>query len=342
MDPISGFSISTQQNYPEAMAGKNLDMLSRLADEILLIIISFLPFKEASRTCVLSKRWRHIWRETKNIDFDEKFFVRVGESHEIQETQRRVFLDFVRQWMKNYQETDIDKLRLKCLKPANFSEDVERCIAFAISHNVKVLDLGFSEPIWEEENFGTHEALFDLPNNVYGHVVLESLKLFSCSFRESDFMNLKALKHVSFGYIRMSVSFIESLLLNCPLLESLSLIKCWNIRHFRINEPILRLRSLVIDDCYFYRDWIEIKAPKLRFLKYSGVVGMFDIEINRNYMEEADLGFGLQYQSEEEEANRLHNLLEQLYPIRVLTVCSYMLQVYMICFISTSLPHIYI
>ncbi|KAF5478863.1 hypothetical protein F2P56_005391 [Juglans regia] len=310
------------------MAG-NLDMFSRLTDEILLIIIFFLPFKEAARTCVLSKRWRHIWRETKNIDFDERFFVGVGESQERQETQRQIFIDFARQWMKNYKKTGIDKFRLSCLKPVNFREDVERCIAFAISHNVKVLDLDFSDPIlWEEDGFSNHEALFDLPMNVYGHVVLESLKLFSCSFRVSDFMNLKALKHVSLGWLQLKVSFIESLLLNCPLLESLSLTKCWNLEHLRINGPNLRLRSLVIDKCNFLRDhWFDIEAPNLRFLKYSGVVGIFDIEINRNYMEEADLDFGLEFEVDEAVGNLLHKLLEQLYPIRVLTVCSYMLQV---------------
>jgi hypothetical protein len=89
---------------------KNLDMFTTLTDKMLFIIISFLPFKEAARTCVLAKRWYHAWRATKNIEFDERFFVRVGESDENQETQRRFFIHFALQWMENYQQSYITKL----------------------------------------------------------------------------------------------------------------------------------------------------------------------------------------------------------------------------------------
>ncbi|GMY31378.1 F-box protein At3g62230-like [Fagus crenata] len=308
------------------MAGKNLDMFKKLSDHLIVIIISMLPFKEAARTSVLSRRWCHIWRETRNIEFDERPFVDFHESEEKQATQRQGFMDFVLQWVQNYEGRDIEKFQLTCSKPEDFHGDIQRCIAFATTHNVKELGLDFSDPTWDEKNLENHDALFDLPLNVYGHVVLESLKLFSCKFLDSEFMNFVALKQVSLGWLELRESFIEALLVNCPLLESLSLKKCWNLYHLHVTGENLRLTSLVVDKCDLLTDWVVIEAPKLRYLKYSGTNAIFDVEIDRNHMEEADLDFGLEFEQHEATGHHLYKLLQHLYPIKVLTVCSYMLQ----------------
>ena len=44
-------------------------------------------------------------------------------------------------------------------------------------------------------------------------------------------------------------------------------------------------------------------------------------------MEEADLDFGIEFEPYEGIGTDLYNLLSQLYPIKILTVCSFMLQV---------------
>ncbi|KAM0900091.1 hypothetical protein ACQ4PT_020819 [Festuca glaucescens] len=40
------------------------DLLSALPDAILQVVLSFLPSDETVRTCVLSRRWRHLWKST--------------------------------------------------------------------------------------------------------------------------------------------------------------------------------------------------------------------------------------------------------------------------------------
>jgi len=302
-------------------------MFTKLTDNTLFIVLTFLPFKEAARTCVLAKRWRHAWRATKNIEFNERFFVRFGESDENKETQRLVFIQFARQWMENYQESNIENFHLTFLKPGIFRGEMDRCIAFALNRNVKVLGLDFSDPAWGEDDLESHAAAFDLPLDVYGHAVLESLKLFSCSFRVSEFTKFGALKEVSLGWIDLKMSVVEAILVNCRVLESLSLKKCWNLEHLDIKGPNLRLKSLVVDKCIFLEGWYGIEAPNLKFLKYSGKVGFFEIEINRSCMKEADLDFGFELEFDEAAGHLLYRLIEQLYPVRILTVCSYMLQV---------------
>ncbi|KAJ1430317.1 Leucine-rich repeat domain superfamily [Sesbania bispinosa] len=48
------------------------DFISRLPDEVLSSIISFLPIDEGVKTSILSKRWTSVWKKTPHLDFDAK------------------------------------------------------------------------------------------------------------------------------------------------------------------------------------------------------------------------------------------------------------------------------
>ncbi|GAV68612.1 FBD domain-containing protein, partial [Cephalotus follicularis] len=303
----------------------NQDMLTKLTDSLLFIIISLLSFKEAARTSILSKRWHHIWHATKNIEFNESFFVNHGESDRNKRIQRKVFIDFALQWIRNYGEPVIDKFTLAFSRPKDFLDEVQHFVTFSTAHSVKVLVLDFSDPTWNEYDLENHEASYDLPSNVYGNKTLESLKLFTCNFIMSRFKNFSVLKELSLGWIDLKHYSIRDLLLDCPLLESLTLKRCYNIGYLEISVPSSRLKTLVVDKCDFGCPWFYVEGPKLRLFKYCGTVCEFQLE-NQRCMEEADLDFGLEF-SFEEVGHLLYNLLQDLFAVKTLTVCSYMLQV---------------
>ncbi|XP_002489132.1 putative F-box/FBD/LRR-repeat protein At1g78760 [Sorghum bicolor] len=62
-----------------ATAG-NDDRLGSLPDDALLLVLSLLPSEDAVRTCVLARRWRHLWRFTAALhiarDDDKRWSVR--------------------------------------------------------------------------------------------------------------------------------------------------------------------------------------------------------------------------------------------------------------------------
>lgn len=302
----------------------DVDMFSKLANDLVTVIISYLPFKEAARTSILSRRWRHIWLSTKKIEFLESFFVRDDDNEETKQLHRSHFINFVHQWIGRYNATIVKTFRLVISRPVNFL--VQSCISFAIARDVKELALDFHDPLWPEHGSENHEAVFDLPMHVYGHVGLESLELFSCNINASRFNNFIALKELSLGWIQLSVQSIRELLVQCPFLESLSLKKCWEIEYLDITVPNLRLKRLVIDKCDFNQYRYEIAAPNLRFWKYSGTEGVFRIE-RQNFLTEVELDFALQPDFDEEIGEFLYELLRQLEIVRVLTVCSFLLQV---------------
>ncbi|KAJ8763654.1 hypothetical protein K2173_003126 [Erythroxylum novogranatense] len=304
----------------------NVDMFRTLSDPLLIIILSFLPFHEAVRTCVLSKRWSHLWRETTNLDFNENFFVKRGanEAEEVEKLQRNGFISFVRQFIVNYPQKGIQRFNLACSKPNDFPEDMQNFFSFSISRNVREFGLDFSCPTWREHALDNHDPVFELPLHFYEYKNLKSLTLFSCSFDMHKFANFNVLKRLSLGWIQLSVDSIKVLLKSCPILETLSLKKCWKMEHFEICLPNSNLKELVLEKCEFVQHWFLFDGPNFRVFKYSGKVGYFHME-NQSDMVEADLDFSAETEFGEV-GTLLYDLLQELYAVQVLTVCSVFLQ----------------
>ncbi|CAH2040568.1 unnamed protein product [Thlaspi arvense] len=303
------------------------DFFSLLPDTLIILIISSLPFKEAARTSVLSKRWRRFFHETKTVDFDETHFIKESteEDQSKKDTQRRAFLDFLSDWVRNSTAPVLNKLRLAISNPQDSALQVNNCVRFAVDRKAKILELDFSDPSWNEESFENHDALFDLPPFVYEHDTLEFLKLFSCHFLSSGFENFTSLKSISLGWIELPNSSLGSLLSTCRFLENLSLKKCWGLEYISVSAP--RLKSLVIDKCLDLENGVWINSrTKLRVFKYIGLLVNVEIECWRD-LEEAYLDYGLE-SNLRDCGDVLYQTLDNVYSVSHLTMCSYMLQVY--------------
>ncbi|KAK2984827.1 hypothetical protein RJ640_004652 [Escallonia rubra] len=305
------------------------DIISSMSKDILVIIVRLLPFKDAAKTSFLSRKWRSIWLATRNIEFDERHFVKQDEeSEEEKENQRMDLVRFTRWWIERYEEPVIHKFRLAFSNPANHADDMQVCIGFAVAHQVKVLDLDFSVPSWNEVSLEDHhEALFDLPLFVYDDLAenLESLNLFSCDFLVEKFKNFRALKNLSLGWVYLTTSDVNALLSNCTVLESLSLKRCWELSYLDISGS--SLTSLVVDKCLDLERGIRVDMrTTLRFFKYSGRVISLRIEGFRPVVE-AVLDFGLEFQFRADCRQILHDFIFTVCRVRALTICSYMLQV---------------
>ncbi|WCJ37199.1 F-box family protein [Euphorbia peplus] len=303
----------------------NRDMFDRLPSSLLVAIISYLPFKEAARTSILSKQWHSLWRETTNLEFNDTFFVNHQDSQENQRIQRHHFVEFVQQLLQKYPQKPIKRFIMSCSKPDDFLTQIENFVIFAVSRNVRELELDFSDPNWSENDVNVYETVFDLPLQAYQNRGIESLKLFMCKFDANfAFTNFGVLKNVSLGWIGIRMSSVEKLLLSCPLLESLSLKKCWGLEHFQICIPDLRLKNLVIDKCNFIQDYVYIEGPKLKYLKYSGRIGNFHM-FNQRELVQVDVDFGMEPQFDEV-GSLVYDFVQEAYTAQVLTVCSVFLQ----------------
>ncbi|XP_058770115.1 putative F-box/LRR-repeat protein At5g54820 [Vicia villosa] len=306
-----------------ATENNNLDLFSLLPESLLLAILSFLPFKEAAaRTCILNKKWLNIWQSGNNIDFDENFFVD-STSDEIKQAQRKVFIDFITNWIAHFNHRDIDKFSLKISNPLSCSNTIERCVAFAAQCRVKDLTLDFSD----KKNFNNdnNNTVFPVPAQVYQlGSSLESLKLSSCGFDAPDSLNFNALKDLSLSRVDVKIKTLKTLLSTCRTIQSLSLEKCWGLGHFDLGYEPICLTRLVVNKCEMDSDYLSFNAPILHYFKYSGLV--FTSDINAREIEEVDIDFALE-SSFNECGNELCKILIDFSAAKILTVCSYLLQV---------------
>ncbi|CAL9248060.1 unnamed protein product [Arabidopsis halleri] len=303
------------------------DRISSLPDVVLVMILSFLSFKDCIKTSVFSKRWRNLCYETRNISFKESEYVDHSVSDYI--SKRVSFVRYMLNWVSRVPIQVIESFEICLSNPVGFEADIKSLIEFSISRQVKNLVLDFSSPFWSHTWDGLRydDFVIVLPALIYGLQTLESLKIYACLFDPSRFANL-ALRKLSIGWLRLGK--IESLLSKFPLLESLSIISCY------LDEIMLagQIRELIIENCIISYMSCSFNLPNIEIFKYSGDLIFFDFaKVNMILLKEVYLEFGVEYNNDEpsfsteEAGDILSHLLNDLRPSRTLIVCFYLLEV---------------
>ncbi|GAB2258661.1 hypothetical protein Droror1_Dr00014821 [Drosera rotundifolia] len=322
------------------MANSGEDFFARLPDCLLILIISFLPLKEAVRTSMLAKRWRQLWRFVPYMELDERHFTRLGAANQgnDQEEQLLQFFNFANTWIENYTNQTMDRFSLVFSRPHDYSEDMLCFIDFATRHGARNLELDFTGPAQGADVLPIRPenipVPFDLPDCVHWFESFNLLKLSACVFNVTSFVNLGTLRSLYLGWVEITSTLIRQIMESCTVLESLSLVKCYGETQFMIMSS--GLRRLVIDKCCDLLV-LFVWTPNLRSFKYSGTVVEFGI-VDFPELEEANVDLRLSPYFDDSNADRIASLLVHLRHAKTLSVCSYVTQLLATAADITSLP----
>ncbi|MED6201752.1 hypothetical protein PIB30_098208 [Stylosanthes scabra] len=200
-----------------------------LPDPVLALIISSLPTKEAVRTSLLSKRWRHLWKDISKIDLKE------GGYEEIQ-----LFRELV------------SKLLVVC--------DCWNLTKFSFSCNVRENANKVNEWLCGFINPGIEELIIDLKMIekplVFPHHLFTFARLTKFHLNMDQILNLPSsillpsLRSLSLkNIIFPDSSSAHRLFSGCPSLEELTLVyRNWmNVKAITISSPLLQKAVI--------RDW---------------------------------------------------------------------------------------
>ncbi|KAG7563769.1 FBD domain [Arabidopsis suecica] len=239
------------------------DMISKLPDSLISRILLYLPTKEVVRTSVLSNKWKSVWLLVPELGLDSSEF-----------PDYNAFVSFMDRFLDFYREEKscLDKLELRIRKDKNDQSCVTRWIDFVATHKVKRLDV---------EYLYVHRKCFEvMPVSLYVCETLLYLRLNRVFVGSFESVSLPRLKTMSLEKnLYANATGLESLILSCPVLEDLSI-----IRRLDDNVKVLRVLSQTIttlrvgfdrsgDHGFFYFNWetlaLFIDAPRLKYMNFE-------------------------------------------------------------------------
>ncbi|KAL9691381.1 hypothetical protein QQ045_011802 [Rhodiola kirilowii] len=299
------------------------DMLPK---EILINIVSRVPFKEAVRTSVLAKRWINLWRYSTIMELNQGLFRNPNLSSSDPEKIRSVqFRVYSQKFMRYFLGSELESFSLIAdMTDKSLTPMLRRAVLFAIKNRVKHLTLDLSNLLWNQESmdFKTRE-FFDLQNEFYDHLPsIASLKLssFSVSLLGCSFTSMR---RASFQWIRFWKADLKHLAAEAPLLEDLRLHRCIV---YKIKLASNSLKSLGIEECDVVKDTISLTTPNLKSFVFSGRASILDLESASRSLENASVRFDLQPKKADLADNVICQQFKNFCHVKDLTICSYILQ----------------
>ncbi|XP_009588668.1 F-box/FBD/LRR-repeat protein At1g13570-like [Nicotiana tomentosiformis] len=208
------------------------DVLSNLLDNVVDVILMYLPCKDAVRTSILSTKWRYNWCRRTKLTLDESHWR--TKNDRLDHTVK--FKKIINQFLALH-EGPITKFTLK-INSLKRCPKIDNFICFLSRNEIRYLVLHLPR-----------EKPYKLPSSLFTCSQLSHLTLHDCSINPSSaFKGFDKLISLELCRVTISSEFLESLISHCLLLEQFVL---------EIPEVVNR---------------IEINASKLRSFDFTGCV----------------------------------------------------------------------
>ncbi|KAJ3676549.1 hypothetical protein LUZ60_003961 [Juncus effusus] len=239
--------------YPKRMKklfSREEDRITHLPTEIKEKILTYLPVKDAVKTCLLSSKWRYTWTSIPELDLtDEDFSKKINRSEDLIQ-----FTNFGDCFLSAHSGS-IHKIKISCR--SNISTPLERWLTIlSRKKGIQEFDLRLTDPkrSYLPESFyefhalnrlNLHGCIIILREKIEGFKFLNRLKIKNCIIPETNIQELVShcpnLKYFSFKhYIDIS-----SLKIFSPNLEQLGIqcvfknlqLETPNLKRFKISNP---------------------------------------------------------------------------------------------------------
>ncbi|XP_062205222.1 LOW QUALITY PROTEIN: F-box/FBD/LRR-repeat protein At1g16930-like [Phragmites australis] len=237
--------------------------INALHNDVLLRAISFLDARQALHTCVLSRRWRDLWRSMPRINASRHEFDSIADTKEEGDV---LFKMFVNRFLMLHNPTALDEFNLWYPVPDGDSidwdtesEDANLWIGHALQCNARSVNVS----IWDARLY-LDSAVFT------SKCFLTSLEL-SC--------------------VALFLGFFKSLQMGCTVLERLMLHDC-AISDIEISSQTLKVFTIDVGCNFTFSERASISIPSLINLGYFPYQRMLPLPTNMASLETASVSVG--------------------------------------------------
>lgn len=237
---------------------KTRDRLSELPDCVLLHILSFLRTTTAVQSCILSSRWKHLWKHLSTLTFDSSHFKHL-----------KSFTQFVSQVL-SLRDTSttlhvLDFKRKGVLEP----RVLNRILKYAFSHNVQQLGINIQSYVEHFPScFGSCQTLTSLNLSV-GHINGRWGTLYP------NYLNFPALTNLSLHHFTFCGSGEDDIFepfSKFKRLNSLIIHHCKLLDAQKLCISSATLVNLTIKFTFYIRHKIELSnTPSLSTFVFEGI-----------------------------------------------------------------------
>ncbi|KAJ4765611.1 F-box/RNI-like superfamily protein [Rhynchospora pubera] len=224
------------KNFYRRRQHAQIDRISKLPDEILDKILSWLPTKEAAQTSIISKRWRNLWASLSCLNINETDFSS-GNTTKLY----AMFEKFGNMILSHRVISYIHTINISFSDP-NFSDLVRTWISPSMKFRPRVVSIEVHLP---DPNF------FEF---IYTSASIEemSLKIHGVTWSSlPKAINLPCIRRLSLVKTSFDGNSLTRLFSGCPVLEELSLDMCYGDFSPIFNQKLICLS--LIDCGHLYR-----------------------------------------------------------------------------------------
>ncbi|KAK9222445.1 hypothetical protein WN944_010881 [Citrus x changshan-huyou] len=278
----------------------NTDPLSDFHDDLIIMIITFLPFIDAYRLCMSKKKWydRSLWLHCRSFELHEASFMlpdsrqywfSIGRRTKVMYMKRigrLKYFHFVNRAVRRLASEFLTKFSFRLYYSSNsYHQNIDKWIEIVLKKSVQELSLDFSDGDPVEPQPMLRNPQYVLPHFFYQQgMSVRVLNINSCGLGLCNFVNFIQLTSLALTRVRLFWAEIENIAHNCPFLETLSLVECYRIVKVEITLRTLGLRKLIVRHCQSLSLGIELWLPRLQYFEYAGKMvpfnmrGMDDLE----------------------------------------------------------------
>uniref|UniRef100_A0A1J3K0Q8 F-box/LRR-repeat protein n=1 Tax=Noccaea caerulescens TaxID=107243 RepID=A0A1J3K0Q8_NOCCA len=244
-----------------------MDAISWLPDEVLGNILSLLPTKEAASTCILSKKWRYVYRLVDSLELDDTLSLHPGFDKQGRHVFPESFESFVDRTLALQSDSPIKKFSLSC-RIGEGNERLQACVCRWISN---VAGRGVLEAEIRINPRGIHS----LPPRLFSCKTLVKLTIGRQIYirKPPSYVSLPSLKFLFLDTAPFPFRYLSTVFLpGCPVLEELSVHQMGSVVTPRtISSPTVKRLSVNYDCSQEVCDLISMSfdLPKLVCLDYS-------------------------------------------------------------------------